>query len=84
MITLGYEHFRDDARRRPRHPLVPGPAGGRPASSTFFGDPASATCDARVNVASAAFEHQAGSLHVRNRTLSATTTRSTRTSSPAR
>jgi catecholate siderophore receptor len=66
-ITLGYERF-DDRRTADRG--IPS-FQGRPADtpiSTFFGNPNDSHVKALVNLGSAAIEHQAGGLNIRNRT----------------
>jgi len=67
-ITLGYERLSDTRVADRGIPSFQ----GRPADvdiSTFFGDPDESAVRARVNLASAAIEHQAGKLTIRNRTL---------------
>ena len=67
-ITLGYEYFRD-ARIADRG--IPS-FQGRPADTdiaTYFGNPDDSHVRAHVNLASAAIDHQAGAVHLRNRTL---------------
>lgn len=67
-ITLGLEHFHD-ARTADRG--IPS-FQGRPADtpiSTFFGNPNDSHVWARVDLASAAIDHQVGWLNIRNRTL---------------
>jgi catecholate siderophore receptor len=67
-ITLGYEHLKDTRVADRGLPSFQ----GRPADvdvSTFFGDPDKSAVRAHVNLGSAAIEHQAGRVTVRNRTL---------------
>jgi len=67
-ITLGYERLSDTRVADRGIPSFQ----GRPADvdiSTFFGDPDDSAVRAHVNLASAAIEHQAGKLTIRNRTL---------------
>jgi catecholate siderophore receptor len=67
-ITFGFEHLHD---RRTADRGIPS-FQGRPADSsisTFFGNPSESHVRARVDVASATIEHQAGRLNIRNRTL---------------
>ena len=67
-LTLGYEHFRDNRTADRGIPSFQ----NRPlavARATYFGNPADSTVHARVDIASATIEHQAGDLNVRNRTL---------------
>jgi catecholate siderophore receptor len=67
-LVLGYEHFRD--RRMADRGITS--YQGRPADvpiSTFYGDPDESKVRARVNLGSAAIEHQSGRLLIRNRTL---------------
>lgn len=67
-ITAGYEHFRDDRVADRGVPSFQ----GRPVDvplSTYFGDPRNSHVGARVNLGSAAIEHQAGRLTIRNRTM---------------
>jgi catecholate siderophore receptor len=67
-MTFGYERLQD---RRVADRGIPSYQ-GRPADvgvSTFFGDPGDSAVRAHVDLASAAIEHQAGNLIVRNRTL---------------
>jgi catecholate siderophore receptor len=66
MLTLGYEHFRDDRVADRGIPSY----NGRPADvdiATYYGDPNNSPVRARVNVASAAIEHQAGRFNLSNR-----------------
>ena len=66
MISLGYEHFRDN---RVADRGLPSFA-GRPADldiSTYIGNPVDSHVRARVNLGSASIEHQAGSLNIENR-----------------
>lgn len=67
-ITLGYEYFRDYRTADRGIPSFQ----GRPADidiSTFFGNPDDSYARASVNIGTAAIEHQAGGLNIRNRTL---------------
>ncbi len=67
-LTLGYEHLKD---HRVADRGVPS-FQGRPvdtAFSTFYGNPADSHVDARVDLASATIEHQAGAVNIRNRML---------------
>jgi catecholate siderophore receptor len=67
-ITLGYEHLKDTRVADRGLPSFQ----GRPVDvdvSTFFGDPDDSVVRAHVNLGSAAIEHQAGRVTVRNRTL---------------
>ncbi|MEO6236938.1 MAG: TonB-dependent siderophore receptor [Vicinamibacterales bacterium] len=67
-ITVGYEYLRD-TRVADRGITS---FQGRPAAvaaSTFYGNPAESQVRARVNLGSALFEHRAGSMTFRNRTL---------------
>ena len=66
-ITLGYEHFRDN--RTADRGITS--FQGRPADvdiSTFYGNPDDSHVRAHVNLGTAAVEHQAGRLTIRNRT----------------
>lgn len=65
-ITLGYEHFRDNRVADRGIPSFQ----GRPVDtniSTYFGNPADTHVNARVRLASAAIEHQAGAVTLHNR-----------------
>jgi len=67
-ITLNYEHLRDDRVADRGVPSFQ----GRPVDvpiSTYFGNPKDSHAGARVNLGSAAIEHQAGRLTIRNRTM---------------
>lgn len=67
-IVLGYERFRDDRVADRGIPSFQ----GRPADipiSTYFGNPNDSHVHAGVNLGSAAIEHQAGGVTIRNRTL---------------
>ncbi len=67
VITLGYEHFRDNRVADRGIPSFQ----GRTAEmdiSTFFGNPEDSHVRAQVNLGSATIEHQAGRLNVHNRT----------------
>ena len=66
MMTIGYEHFRDTRVADRGLPSV----AGRPADldiSTYIGNPDDSWVRARVNLAAASIEHQAGSLSIQNR-----------------
>jgi catecholate siderophore receptor len=65
-ITLGYEHFND---RRVADRGIPS-FQGRPADidiSTYFGNPDDSHVQARLNLGSAAVEHQTGRLNIQDR-----------------
>ncbi|HVN78964.1 MAG TPA: TonB-dependent siderophore receptor [Terriglobia bacterium] len=67
-ITFGYEYFRDHRVADRGIPSFQ----GRPADtpiSTFFGNPDDSHVRAKVNLGSAAIEHQAGRLEIHNRTM---------------
>lgn len=67
-FTIGYEHFRDNRVADRGIPSFQ----GRPAAvdrATYFGNPSDSPVNARVDAVSAAVDHQAGNLNVRNRTL---------------
>ena len=67
-LRFAYEHFRDNRVADRGIPSF----GGRPADidiSTFFGNPDLSRVRARVNLLSAIFDHQAGGLNIRNKTL---------------
>jgi catecholate siderophore receptor len=66
-ITLNYENLRDDRVADRGIPSFQ----GRPVdvdASTYFGNPDQSHAGARVNLGSAAIEHQAGRFTIRNRT----------------
>jgi catecholate siderophore receptor len=67
-VTLGYEHFRDDRVADRGIPSFHGLPADVPIS-TFFGNPKESHVGARVNLGSAAIEHQAGRLNIHNRTM---------------
>ncbi|MSO19070.1 MAG: TonB-dependent siderophore receptor [Acidobacteria bacterium] len=65
-ITFGYEHFRD--RRTADRGITS--FEGRPANvpiETFYGDPKQSKVRATINLGTAAIDHQAGRLGIRNR-----------------
>jgi catecholate siderophore receptor len=67
-ISLDYENFHDGRVADRGIPSF----NGRPADtdiSTFFGNPDDSHVRARVNLASATLDHQAGALNIRNHTL---------------
>lgn len=66
-VTLRYEHFADGRTADRGIPSFQGRPAGVPIS-TFYGDPESSSVRARVNLGSAAVEHQAGGVNIRNRT----------------
>ncbi len=67
-VTLGYEFLRDDRVADRGIPSFHGKPADIPIS-TFFGNPDESRVRARVHLGSAAVEHQAGALTIRNRTL---------------
>jgi catecholate siderophore receptor len=67
-LRFAYEHFHDNRVADRGIPSFH----GRPADidiSTFFGNPELSLVRARVNVLTAVFDHQAGPVNIRNRTL---------------
>lgn len=66
-LTLNYEHFRDFRTADRGIPSFRGLPVDAPIS-TFFGNPDDSHVRALVHLGSAAIEHQAGGLNIRNRT----------------
>ena len=67
-ITLGYEHFSDRRVADRGIPSYQGLPSDTPIA-TYFGNPDDSRVKALVDLGSAAIEHQAGLLTIRNRTL---------------
>jgi catecholate siderophore receptor len=66
--TFAFEHFADTRVADRGIPSFQGKPADLPIS-TFFGNPNDSHVRARVNLASAAIDHQAGRVNIRNRTL---------------
>ena len=62
-LVIAYEHFRDFRVADRGVPTLTSPR------ERFYGDPTDAPVRAIVNLGSVAFEHQAGRVNIRNRTL---------------
>ena len=67
-ITLGYEYLHDTRTADRGIPSFQGRPAGVPVE-TYYGNPDDSHVRAVVNFISAAIEHQAGNLNIRNRTL---------------
>lgn len=82
-VRAGYEYFSDDRTVDRGIPSFQ----GRPSDAgvtTFFGNPDVSFATMRIHAATAAVEHAAGGVTLRNRSASRTTTSSTRTATPGR